>query len=421
MRFFPSISRFAPFILLLLVTACGDPEPSERGSTTIRFWHFWSEPGQRKALESIVADFEKQTGVSVELTELSWNDGKAKLQAAFNSGSAPDVIELGSDWVAQFSSAGVLMELPMDSAAVGRFVPYTLEPGMWDYRVYAYPWTVDTRVMFVNRGLLDQAGWEGPITTMDQLLEASEMVMGSGAYGYGANGADRHRLYKKILPLMWTYGVQGPRAGGEWQGAVISGDGRAVVNSDANRRALEMYSTLARTGFIETQRQLDAAFLQGKVAFWNSGSWLLKRISGATSLRAEAILMPGVNGEPGISFAGGEYLAVSKATTNTQRAREFVEFMTSAEQALRMCEAIPEAGFPADKGTYQAPALIKDPMKAVFAEQLEHARMTPVHPRWLDLEAILEDAVVSVLLGDNSVEDALTDAQDEAEIVTREK
>ena len=194
-----------------------------------------------------------------------------------------------------------------------------------------------------------------------------------------------------------------------------------MLNSEANRRALEMYAALARTGYIETQRQLDAAFLQGKIAFWNSGSWLLPRIAEAQDLRAEAILMPGVNGQPGVSFAGGEYLAVSNATKNTQRAREFVEFMTSAQQALRMCEAIPEAGFPADRNTYQDASLVKDPMKAVFARQLEHARMTPVHPRWLDLEAILEDAVVNVLLGERSVDEALTAAQDEAEIVTREK
>lgn len=421
MRHLASILRFAPFLVLLLATSCGDPEPSDGSGATIRFWHFWSEPGQRAALESIVHDFEKQTGITVELTELSWNDGKAKLQAAFNSGSAPDVLELGSDWVAQFSSAGVLMQLPMDSAAIGRFVPYTLEPGMWDQMVYAYPWTVDTRVMYVNRDLLDKAGWKGPVTTMDQLLEASEMVLGNGAYGYGANGADGHRLYKKILPFMWTYGLQGPRAGGNWQGAVVSPDGHAVLNSDANRRAFEMYAALSRTGYIETQRQLDAAFLQGKIAFWNSGSWLLPRIADATNLRVEAILMPGIDGEPGVSFAGGEYLAVSKSTTNTQRAREFVQFLTSAERALAFCESIPEAGFPADKATYQAASLVKDPMKAVFAQQLEHARMTPVHPRWLDLEAIVEDAVVRVLLGDESVEDALTNAQDEAEIVTREK
>ncbi len=412
--------RLAPFVAVLLLASCGEPGAEERDGGTIRFWHFWSEPGQRKALQELIHAYEQQTGVTVELTELSWNDGKAKLQAAFNSGSAPDVIELGSDWVAQFSSAGVLMDLPMDSASVGRFVPYTLEPGMWRGRMYAYPWTVDTRVMFVNRTLLDKAGWSGEITTLDDLYRAAEMVFGSGAYGYGANGADAHRLYKKILPLMWTYGSQGASAGG-WDGAVVTRTGDVVLNADANRKALQMYADLARTGMIETQRQLDAAFLQGKIAFWNSGSWLLPKIAATPNLKVEAILMPGLNGQPGVSFAGGEYLAVNAKTGNTQRARELVQFLTAPEQALRMCEQIPEAGFPADRSAYQAPSLLKDPMKAVFARQLEHARMTPVHPQWLDLEAIVEDAVVKVLLGDRTVDEALVDAQEEAEIVLRKR
>lgn len=404
----------------LFLGGCDTADQQDQEPQSLRFWHFWSEPGQRVALQERVKEFERATGVTVELTELSWNDGKAKLLAAFNAGTAPDVVELGSDWVAQFSSAGVLMPLPADSTAIARFVPYAIEPGRWNGRMYAYPWVVDTRVMFVNRGLLDAAGWKGPVTTLDQLLEASEMVLASGAYGYGANGADAHRLYKKILPLMWTYGVQGSAADTTgWQGAVVDRQGQPILNSAANRRALAMYASLARTGFMETQRQLDAAFLQGKIAFWNSGSWLLPKIKETPQLRAEAILMPGVNGQPGISFAGGEYLAVNAATPARQRARELVEFLTRGDQALQFCKTVPAAGFPADTSTYQSKDLLSDPMKAVFAQQLRYARMTPVHPQWLDLESILEDATVRVLLGTSSVEAALASAQEDAEAIVR--
>jgi maltose-binding protein MalE len=62
---------------------------------------------------------------------------------------------------------------------------------------------------------------------------------------------------------------------------------------------------------------------------------------------------------------------------------------------------------------------MKDPVKTVFAQQLEHARMTPVHPRWLDLEAVIEKATVRVLLGEMSPKEALDEAQDEALIITR--
>lgn len=395
-----------PFLaigMMIALSGCDSGDTSEQGVKTIRFWHFWSEPGQKAALQELIAEFEKTNNVRVELTELSWNDGKVKLQAAFNSGAPPDVIELGSDWVAQFSSSGVLLALPGDATALSRFVPYSIAPAMWEGRTYAYPWTLDTRVIFANDQLLSSSGWKGPITTMDDLVSAAERVNASGSSGWGANGADAHRLYKKILPFMWTFG-----------GDVLDAKGRPVLNSPENVKALSTYAQLARAGFVETQRQLDAAFVQGKIALWNSGSWLTKKINGNTSLKVTPMLMPGLNGQPGLSFAGGEYLAVSATTKNTQRARDLVLFLTKGATAVKFCSKVPEAGFPADKGSYSDPALTADPVKAVFALQLEHARMTPVHPRWLDLEAVLEDAVVRVLLGEATPEEALGIAQQEA-------
>lgn len=205
--------------ILVSMNGCGGGA-QDSGANVIRFWHFWSEPGQKAVLKELVAEFEKEKNVKVELTELSWNDGKVKLQAAFNSGAPPDVIELGSDWIAQFSSSGVLLALPGDGNALGRFVSYSVAPAMWQGRTFAYPWTLDTRVIFTNQTLLAKAGWMEPIITMDQLIRAAELVKESGTDGWGANGADAHRLYKKILPFMWTYG-----------GDVFDAQGKPILNS----------------------------------------------------------------------------------------------------------------------------------------------------------------------------------------------
>lgn len=394
----------------LIPTGCGGGGTAERDPHVIRFWHFWSEPGQKKALEALVREFEQTRNVSVELTELSWNDGKMKLQAAFNSGAPPDVIELGSDWVAQFSSSAVLLQLPGDASAVGRFVPYSLAPGTWNSRIYAYPWTIDTRVLYVNLDALAKVGVRTPPSTLDEVVALAEKLHDAGTMGWGANGADAHRLYKKILPLMWTYG-----------GDVLDEQGRPALYTPPNVAALELYARLARAGMIETQRQLDAAFLQGKIGMWNSGSWLLKKIDNTPGLRVQPVLQPGFGSQPGVSFAGGEYLAVSAGTSNTQMARELVQFLTSGANAVRFCRAVPEAGFPADSVFARDSSLVANPMKAVFARQLATARMTPVHPRWLDLEQILEDAVERVLLGEADPTQSLARAQQEAEALLGRK
>ena len=124
--------------------------------------------------------------------------------------------------------------------------------------------------------------------------------------------------------------------------------------------------------------------------------------------------MPGVHGQPGVSFAGGEYLAVSASTKNTQHARDLVLFLTKGSTAVRFCAQISEAGFPAEKASFSDSVLIADPIKALFARQLQHARMTPVHPRWLDIEAVIEDAVVRVLLGEETPQESMEKAQQAA-------
>lgn len=396
---YSSLASTAILAAVIISSGCSRSESPQQSHSTLRFWHFWSEPGHKAVLKDLIATFENENNCTVELTELSWNDGKAKLQAAFNSGAPPDVVELGSDWVAQFSGAGVLGELAQIDTT--KFLQYSLAPGRYTGKLYAAPWVVDTRVLFVNKSLAQKAALDST-TTLDELLLSCERVQSAGALGWGANGADAHRLYKKILPFLWTCG-----------GDVLDSRGRCVLNSPQNVRALTLYADLARTGMIETQRQLDATFLQGRIGVWNSGSWLIKKIKNAKNLSVTAMPFPGIDSRPGISFAGGEYLATSAASANKKLAAKLVEYLVSGAVSKRFCLQVPEAGFPAATDAFGDPALMSDPLKAVFARQLQSARMTPVHPRWLDIEAVLEACVVRVLLGEASPEEALRVAHEE--------
>src|SRR5437879_7403346 len=48
---------------------------------------------------------------------------------------------------------------------------------------------------------------------------------------------------------------------------------------------------------------------------------------------------------------------------------------------------------------------------SVFTEQLQHARMTPVIPQWLDVEAIIEDEVSKALYKKETPEQAMQSMQ----------
>ncbi|GBD06339.1 putative ABC transporter-binding protein [bacterium HR21] len=396
------MSARAVLSILVLLSACRPGNvPEER---RISFWHFWSEPRHRAALQELIAEFEQRFHCRVDVTELTWNEGKTKLLAAFNAGKPPDVLELGSDWVAQFSSAGVLWELPRDSIPLEHFLAATHPPCFWQGKLYAVPWIVDTRVLFLNRTALQRAGLpQTPPQTWEELLQrASQLHSPPSLYGCGVNGADPHRLYKKVLPLVWSFG-----------GDLLDSTGRPQLTAPPVVRAVRFYTELARVGLIETQRQLDDLFLQGKLGFWVSGAWLAEKLRQQQPRWEYSLaLLPGQTPlQPGISFAGGEYLAISAASPRKELALALVRFLTAGETAVRFCRAVPEAGFPADQRFVQDSLLLSIPYRRHFAEQLRRARMTPVHPQWLELEAAFENAVVEALYGIHSPEKALERAQ----------
>jgi multiple sugar transport system substrate-binding protein len=390
-------------ILPFVFINCSDSSKVAEKERKISFWHFWSEPNQQTALNSIIDQFEKEYNCKVERTELSWNDGKTKLFAAFNSKTAPDVLELGSDWVAQFSSSGVLQRINSDSIPTSRFVEFSLEPSFWDNTYFAVPWLVDTRVLFYNINLMKKAGLDGePPISISEMIEFSEKINTlPGVHGFGCNGSDPHRLYKKLLYFFWTFG-----------GGIFNSNGEPIIDSKENISALETYVNISNYGYIETQRQIDALFARGKVGLWISGGWLLEKIKNENpDLDFGVALMPGIDGKPGTSFAGGEYLSISKQSENYELALQFIEYMTKGENSIKFCKKVIEAGFPADIEYYNDPYYQTHEKRKLFSEQLNYARMTPVSPKWLDIEAIIEKAAVEALYGRKSATGALREAQ----------
>ncbi len=126
--------------------------------------------------------------------------------------------------------------------------------------------------------------------------------------------------------------------------------------------------------------------------------------------------LPAFRGKAPVSFAGGEYLAISEGSENKELARELVNFLTSGPQALAFSKALPGLFAPADESVANDPFLMSAGRK-VFSTQLSSARMTPVHPKWLDIEEVIEEEVSQALLGRKEPAVALADAQKRLEVL----
>jgi multiple sugar transport system substrate-binding protein len=72
--------------------------------TTLEWWQFWTDPDIKPTINAMVEEFQRQNpDIRVNVTDLTWANGNEKIAIAFASGTAPDVVELGSDWIAQFA------------------------------------------------------------------------------------------------------------------------------------------------------------------------------------------------------------------------------------------------------------------------------------------------------------------------------
>jgi multiple sugar transport system substrate-binding protein len=347
----------------------------------------------KPVVERLASEFEQENpGVAIKITDLTWANGHDKLVISFAAKDPPDIMELGSDWIAEFSSNGLLSEFESDLPA------NYLEPALWEEKLYALPWLLASRLIYFNLDLVEQSGAELP-DNWAKLLTACENIdsLGDDVFGFGCNSAEKHRLYKKFLPFLWSNGGQ---VLGE------SGD-KSLLDSKNAIEALDFYLQLCDCGVIESQRRLEEYFRDGKIGFVISGGWLLRRLRlnpPDFEYRLSPFFTP--EGEPGFSFFGGEYLAVYSKSKNREIAQKFARFLTSKVNSQALCDA---AGF----GFPPYPNLeITDPEMAIEAQQLAMARSTPATPLWNDIEMDIEDAIEAAMFGHGTAEEILVKTTD---------
>jgi len=376
--------------------------------TTVEWWQFWTDPGIRPTIVEMVSEFERQNpDIKVNLTDLTWANGHEKIVLAFASGTAPDVVELGSDWIAQFADAGRLADLT-DHVGSQRLEYHGWSMATYQDRVYAKPWILGTRVLYFNRDLLTRAGFAADFVPLSfqELDDAVTRIqaLGRDIYGWGSNTPEKHRLYKKFLPFFWSAQAQ-----------LFSDDGRfCVVSSQKAVEALKFYKKLHDCcGYVADQRGIEDAFLDGKIGFILSGDWLLKRIElenrkinfGTSLIPAPdptfgtgRMFVPGFKTAvyPGRSFEGGEFLAVSATSRDRAAALKLIDFVTSPENQIGFCKANRSAN-PSSRTAQGDEYFQSHPNLQTFVMQLNLANHPPVDPNWVYMETEIEKAVEEVI------------------------
>ena len=144
---------FAPLACLVFVIACS---PAQK-PLTIKIWEF---PRWRETPDSVdrfywikrqIVEFEKlHPGVSVELTELTWERGGDKKKIAIVAGVGPDIVT--GTLPVQLIESGLVEPIDeyMTPEERADFFAPALEAFTYEGHTYGWPWYLTGGVMFLN-------------------------------------------------------------------------------------------------------------------------------------------------------------------------------------------------------------------------------------------------------------------------------
>lgn len=365
----------------------------------IVFWNFMMD----EDTASLILDKfeEKNPDIEVEFVQLSWANGFDKIVTAFAAGTAPDVLELGNTWVANFANEGVLTDLSIYKNVRDDIVGWNQV--QFNGKYWGFPWLLGTRAMYYNIDLFIQAGLdpENPPKTWSEVLEAAKKIdaLGSDVYGMGMAIGEPYSPWQEwFLPAVWGN-----------NGDIMTKNLKtATLNSPEAIEAAQFYKDLSKYALKTKMNDLQAAFGQGKLGMLVTGANVISDTASSypeTNFYVSFVPKPDKGGFSA-SFAGGEVLTVPKQSKHKEAALRLVKYLVEADVAMDITKRVPVI-FPSNSKAAEDPWFEDHPLEQIFLEQNATAVPASPHPKFEDIQSLVSTAVEEIVLDNADIKKTL--------------
>jgi len=325
----------------LALTGCsGTPEGDDN---TLTLWHYeGADSAMGIAWDAAIAEFEKETGATVEFEEKSFEQIRSTASQVLNSDAAPDILEYnkGNATAGLLASQGLLS--PLDDAyekygwgdklasSLQTTARYSDEGVMGSGSYYGVPNYGEFVMMYYNKDMFDEYGITVP-TTLDEFEDAlaafkaegitplaesaAEYPLGQLFYQLALSKADRqfvndYELYEN--PVDW----QGPELTYAAE-TIADWVDKGYISSDASGLKAE---------------DAGVSFINGTSPMFYSGSWWYGRFISEAKFDFTSGLFPDTTLAPGSS---GNLWVIPTKSKHPELAEKFIEITMSPEiQAL---------------------------------------------------------------------------------------
>lgn len=288
--------------------------------------------------QSMLDDFENETGIKVNLEIMDWDPMTDKIFTAIAAGQSPaDVTEFSWDWVGKFGKAG--WYTPLNDKLGESFFEDITTKDIYKYEdnYLAVPIYNDFRVSYVNRKDYESAGVEIP-TTPDELLNTARIIKESGVEEYPIS-----------IPLSSTAGTTTPwflltkTYGGELfdenfeptftdpqspSYKAMEWIATAIREELINPAAISMQGTDIVDRFKKGEGSFDLAGWAGNVTMYKDGE------QSEIANEVEVVKVPFVGNTR--SYGLHEAIGIPSASENKEYAIEFIKYLNRPEILERL-------------------------------------------------------------------------------------
>lgn len=416
--------------LVLLSAGCGGGNTKQE-KVTIKIWKPFVDSDKMGVI--IQAYRKVNPNVTVEYTKKNIDNYEKDLLNALAAGNGPDIFSIGNTWLPQYLDK--ITPAPDKLYTVRdykeQFVDVVANDLIRDNKIYGTAMWVDSLGLYYNKDLLGTAGISTPPKTWDQLARDVRKIKTQDSTGYFTrsgiamgNVSNVNRAQDIVYLLMlqagaipWSSDGRSPQFANNIQ------KGAQSVNPGV--LGVDFYTSFANPSRENYNWNVDSdysidAFANGRAAYLYGYNYTRTQIdSKAPNLNYDVANVPQYDlNQPSVNYATYYAEVVSKQADKAVQAAawDFLKFATSKE-AL-------DSYYANDKQPSSRRDLIalqtSDLQIGVFAHANLTAKSFPKYDE-AKFDAIFAEVINSVLLGGQTVQNALSRAQTQAGALVRQE
>jgi multiple sugar transport system substrate-binding protein len=358
-------------------------------------WQFYGDESMPtgKPFYDLVARYEQQSGTDVDIRFIPYDDFNRTLTQAAAAGDGPDIALISAFDTAAMADAGVIQDLSPQVEAWGQqgaYFPTSWESTQAEGKTYGVPHLADAYAVYYNTAMVQQAP-----TTWAEMESAAAALSGEGRAGLAVSGIEGAEGATGLAIRMLAAGAQ-----------------PTEIDSPGGHAALESFKRMVASGALSegflTWNEEDAKnqFATGQAAMMiNSATYVNILREENPDLQWSVAVLP--SEATGQTMLSAENLTIGATSDQADRAWDLITFMQRPEE---LQVYLPDRNkLPARD---DVPGTAEDPVRAVFAEQLQQAWApdAALAPHTTEVLTALQAALQQAISG-TPVPDAARSAQ----------